>query len=200
MRIRKALTLAMISIVTLGLATPIAQADSDPTERERLEKCNSGTDSCVFHAKSRKEFAGKRHQVGRTVFNCSKVNQRESISWADATGGSNSVGITIETGMKFADVYTATVTATYNHTWDWSHTVTRTDTLNTPAWSVGQIFHAPTMQTITGDYELHFGKRWRGHYYWYVWNFSATSPMPDDGSVTFYTRNMTPDERNRCPH
>lgn len=199
MRIKKALTLAIISIATLGSVTPVAQADADPTVRELLDKCNKGTDLCVFHPESRTEFGGQRKQVGRTVFNCTKVEQRESIAWADATGGSNSVGITIEASMKFAEVYQASVAATYSHTWEWSHTVTRTDILTVPAFNVGQIFHAPEMQTVKGEYELHFGKKFHGHYFWYVKNFSATSPMDNDGSVTFYGRAMTRDERARCP-
>ncbi|MFD8500195.1 hypothetical protein [Amycolatopsis sp. NPDC059657] len=199
MRIRKALTLAMISIATLGLVTPLAQADSTPTTCELLDKCNNGTDSCVFHPASRREFGGRRQHVGRTTYNCSSVNQIQGISWADTDGGSNSLGISIDASMKFAEVYTVSVSATYSHSWEWSHTVTRTDNLNTPAWGVGEIFHAPLMQTVTGNYELHFRKPFYGHYYWYVNNFSATSPLPNDGSVTFHTRAMTKDERNRCP-
>jgi hypothetical protein len=200
MRIRSALAVFLISVTTLGLVTPLAQADSEPTARELLEKCNNGSDSCVFHPSSRKEFGGRRQQVGRTVYNCSTVNQLETISWSEYTGGSNSLGISITATAKFSEVYSVAVTATYNVSWEWGHTVTRSDGLTTPPWGVGKIFHAPSMQTVTGDYEIHFGKRFHGHYYWYVRNFSATTPMSNDGSVTFSTRGMTKDERRRCPH
>jgi hypothetical protein len=134
MRIRSALAVFLISVTTLGLVTPLAQADSEPTARELLEKCNNGSDSCVFHPSSRKEFGGRRQQVGRTVYNCSTVNQLETISWSEYTGGSNSLGISITATAKFSEVYSVAVTATYNVSWEWGHTVTRSDGLTTPPW------------------------------------------------------------------
>lgn len=199
MRIRSTLTFVVAAVAALGIVTPAAHADSTPTVRELLDKCDNGTDSCVFHPSSRTEFGGARHQVGRNANNCSTVNQNESIAWSDTTGGSNSIGITITAEYKFGEEFSVAVSATYEHTWTWSHTVTRTDTLTTPPWSVGQIFHAPQMQRVTGTYELHFGKKFYGHYYWYVNNFSATGPVDTDDAVTFFTRAMTSDERGRCP-
>ncbi|MGW1863658.1 hypothetical protein [Streptomyces collinus] len=45
-----------------------------------------------------------------------------------------------------------------------------------------------------GTYELIFGKRFHGHYYWYV-PFEATGPADRPSTKSQRSRPMTPQER-----
>ncbi|GDY32874.1 hypothetical protein [Gandjariella thermophila] len=195
---RRVSVLAATTVATMAAMAPTAQAADSPTPQELLDRCGSA-DLCVFHPESRDAFPGERRQVGNQVLNCSNVNQNEMVAWSDETGGSNSLGITISAEMKFAEVYSVSVSTTYQHTWNWSHTETRTDNMTVQPWHIGEVFHTPQMQRVRGTYELHFGKRFYGHYFWYV-PFEAVGPIEDSSqSVTFFTRPMTPEERAQCP-
>lgn len=196
-RTRFAAAVATVGLGALALA-PMAHAE-DPTSRELLEKCNNGTDSCVFHpAGAPSTFPGERKQVGRTDYNCSSVEQRYSVAWSDTTQESNSVGVAFKIEAGFGEVFKATMETSYSHTWTSGQTKTETSWINVPPGEVGQIFHAPEMQRASGQYELHFGDRFHDHYVWYV-PFESTSAVDNDGTVTQSTRPMTDEERAQCP-
>jgi hypothetical protein len=66
----------------------------------------------------------------------------------------------------------------YSHEWTESVTDRDTTRISIPAGYMGRIYHAREMERVSGQYELHFGKRFYDHYYWYV-PMSVTSPKTD---------------------
>ena len=195
-RTRAAVLLAaMATVGGMALATP-AQAEETPTSRELLDKCDNGTDSCVFHPEGAPtDTAGESHQVGDTACNCTQDLQRSSIAWADTTGETNSLGVSLSAEYGFSEVFKVSVQTSYGHTWESSHTETDTTNVDVRPGEVGWVTRAPQMQRVKGTYELHFPDRFYGHYIWYV-PFDATGPKPDaPGTKAQHTRAMTEQEK-----
>ncbi|MFF4845462.1 hypothetical protein [Streptomyces collinus] len=182
------------------LASPPAQAASDiPTAAELLAKCNHGTDKCIFHpAGALKIFPGKTHRVGDLAYNCTEDPQTSSRTWEDTTGESNSLGVAFreefEVGTTFGPTYKFAFEQSYKHTWSNSHTESQSTFIDVPAGEVGWVTRSPQMQRAKGTYELIFGKRFHGHYYWYV-PFEATGPADRPSTKSQRSRPMTPRER-----
>jgi hypothetical protein len=196
--LHRGLGMVATTAAVLVVLAPAAQAEESPSPSELLDHCGTA-DLCVFHPSGREVFPGGRRQVGNLALNCSDVTQNEMVAWSDTTGESNSLGVTVGAEMQFAEVYAASISATYQHTWTWWHTETRTDNLSVQPWHVGEVFHAPQLQRVWGTYELHFASPFYGHYIWYV-PFEATGPTEDgSASVTFFNREMTATERAQCP-
>ncbi|GAB3294798.1 hypothetical protein [Parasphingorhabdus pacifica] len=172
---------------------PTASAAEEPTARELLEKCDNGTDSCVFHPEGAPEyFQNSSEQVGSPVFNCTELSQRMAVSWSDTTSESNSLGLSMET--SFGEVFKVSFKASYGHEWTESHTESQTTYLEVSPGDVGRVFHGPRMQRVRGTYELHFGDPFRGHYIWYV-PMEVTGPANDQAStVVQSTEDMTEQE------
>jgi hypothetical protein len=196
-RTRLAVLLAAMATAGSVALAPAAQADEEPpTIRELLDKCDNGTDSCVFHPDGpATDSMGEAHQVGDSAYNCTSDLQRSSISWADTTGESNSVGVSLSAEAGFADVFKVSIETSYGHTWESSHTETATTNVDVRPGEVGWVTRESQMQRVTGTYELHFPDRFRGHYIWYA-PFDATGPKPDAPSTkTQHTRPMTEQEK-----
>jgi uncharacterized membrane protein len=59
----------------------------------------------------------------------------------------------------------------------------------------GWVERAPKMQKVTGQYEMHFGDPYYGHYIWYL-DFTADGPMPGStGDIVQKTAAMTDQEK-----
>jgi hypothetical protein len=193
-------TAGAVAALTLGaslLAAPQAFAASSPTTRELLDAC-SWADLCEFHPQSYWTYTGPKHQVGTTAYNCGSQTNQHRIDWADTTGATNSVGVAITSSVKFWEVYEASVELSYRHDWTVSHTDTESNTLNIPAGSKGWIERGTSKQQATGWYEIHFGKRYYGHYIWYVNNYQSSgfnADNPKGGYVNFRDTPMTAAER-----
>lgn len=197
-RVRMSVLLAALATAgTAALAPGVAQAEEQPTTRELLEKCNNGTDSCVFHPDSAPEDSmGEPHQVGDSAYNCTEDLQRSTVGWSDTTGESTSVGLSLSTEAGFADVFKVTLEASYNQSWESSHTETDSTNVDVRPGEVGRVTREAPMQKVSGQYELHFEDRFYGHYIWYV-PFEATGPKPDASSTkTQHTRPMTDQEKS----
>lgn len=200
MTVKVRLPLLLAALVTAGsavLSAPgTALAEDQPTIRELLDKCDNGTDSCVFHPDGAAEISmGESHQVGDLAFNCTPDSQTTTVGWSDTTGESNSVGVSLTAEYGFSLVFKMSITATYGHTWESSHTESELTAVNVRPGEVGWVTREAQMQHVSGTYELHFPDRFYGHYYWYV-PFDATGPMPDAPSTkTQHTRAMTDQER-----
>jgi hypothetical protein len=195
-----------VSALTLGaslLAAPQALADSSPTTKELLDAC-SWADFCEFHPQSSRTYTGPNHQVGSTAYNCASQTNQHRIDWADTTGTTNSVGVAITATAGFWKVYEVSVQASYGHSWEVSHTDTESNTINIPAGYKGWIERGTSKQEATGWYEIHFGKRFYGHYIWYVNNYKSSGfnkDNPKSGYVNFKDAPMTAAERNEhCRH
>ncbi|EKX68214.1 hypothetical protein Sipo8835_25710 [Streptomyces ipomoeae] len=189
-----------VSALTLGaslLAAPQAMAASSPTTKELLNAC-SWADLCEFHPQSYSEYTGPRHQVGATAYNCGSQTNQKRIDWSDTTATTNSVGVAVTVGVKFWEVYEASVEVSYRHDWTTSHTDTESHTINIPSGSKGWIERGTSKQKAKGWYEIHFGKRYYGHYIWYVNNYESSgynSSNPRNGYVNFKDTKMTAAER-----
>ncbi|MGW8378103.1 hypothetical protein [Streptomyces sp. ODS28] len=198
-RIRFALLLtALATAGSTAFAPTAAQADDEPpTNRELLEKCDNGTDSCEFHPDGApEEFAGDAHQVGPEAFNCTPDPQRSTVGWSDTTGETNSVGVSLSAEYGFAEVFKVSIETNYQHTWESSHTESEQTNVDVRPGEVGTVTREAKMQRVKGTYELHFPDPYKGHYIWYV-PFEATGPMPDAPSTkTQHTRPMTDQEKS----
>lgn len=196
-----ALTASLVTGVAIAGA-PAAFADDQPTTAQLLQSCN-WNDYCAFHPQSYTTYVGPSHQVGSLVFNCGSLANSQTISWADTTASTNSVGVSVTGGFKFEDVFELSIEGSYSHTWTKSHTDTQSDTVNVPPKDAGWMVRGTAKQQATGWYELHYGKPYYGHYIWYVYNYKESGfnvDQPNGGYVTFHDRAMTSYERtqNHC--
>jgi hypothetical protein len=189
-----------VAALALGaslLAAPQSYAADSPTTKELLNAC-SWADLCQFHPQSYSTYTGPRHQVGSTAYNCASQTNQHRIDWSDTTGTTNSVGVAIEVSAKFWESYQVAVETSYSHSWTTSHTDTESDTVNIPAGYKGWIERGTAKQKATGWYEIHFGKRYYGHYIWYVNNYQSAGfnvDSPKSGYVNFKDAKMTSGER-----
>jgi hypothetical protein len=176
-------------------------AAEGPTVRELLEKCDNGTDSCVFHPAGEPEyFTADSKQVGDPVYNCTPDDQRHSVTWSDTTSQSNSVGLSMTTEAGFGKVFAVTYEQTFQHTWEESHTESQSTFVDTGSHQVGWVERAAQMQKVRGTYELHFEDKFHDHYIWYVNDFEATGPAQDSSTaVSQHSRDMTQEEVDACP-
>lgn len=197
---RSAGALTALTLGATALAAPqSAFAADSPTTRQLLEQCGTrSVDFCQFHPQKYWTYTGPRHQVGSTAYNCASQTNQHRIDWSDTTTSTNSVGVSITATAGFWKVYEVSVTATYSHGWEVSHTDTESNTLNVPAGYKGWIERGTSKQQAEGWYELHFPKRYYGHYIWYVNNYKSSGFNKDNpraGYVNFKDARMTAAER-----
>ena len=199
-----AATMTVTSAIIFGLApSGVAQAADSPTSLELLQKCNQGTDSCVFHHTSSELFAGQAHQVGTTLFNCGPGDATKTVAWSDSTGESNSVGVSFIIAQEgnilgAFGAFKSEVEISYGHRWGTTQSTTRSGTVKIGAGQKAWLTRETAMQRVSGTYELHFSSRFKGHYIWYV-PFSATGPAPDQKDVIVqHEANMTAGEKEQC--
>ena len=189
-----------VAALALGaslMAAPQASAADSPTTKELLDAC-SWADLCEFHATDYWTYTGPKHQVGSTAYNCASQTNQHRIDWADTTGSTNTFGISISAEYKWFEVFTVGVSTTYSHSWEASHTDTESNTVNIPAGYKGWIERGTAKQQAKGWYEIHFGKRFYGHYIWYVNNYQSSGfnkDNPNTGYVNFKDAPMTSGER-----
>ncbi|MET9834406.1 hypothetical protein ABZ078_35100 [Streptomyces sp. NPDC006385] len=94
------------------------------------------------------------------------------------------------------------MTATYNHTWQSSHTETSSFTVSVQPGEVGWISRVQVMRQITGIWQTHYDDPEWGHCYWFVPD-AITGPAPNgtDGrhsAVVVESRKMTAAEKELC--
>jgi hypothetical protein len=193
-------TAGAVAALALGaslMAAPQATAADSPTTKELLDAC-SWADLCEFHATDYWTYTGPTHQVGSTAFNCASQTNQHRIDWSDTTGSTNTFGISVSASYEWFKVFTASISASYSHSWEASHTDTESNTLNIPAGYKGWIERGTAKQQAKGWYEIHFGKRYYGHYIWYVNNYQssgANSDHPEWDTVTFKDAKMSSGDR-----
>jgi hypothetical protein len=193
-----ALTGAALLCAATTLTASSAYAADRPTGRELLDRCNNGTDSCVFHPHGAPEtFRGDVHQVGDTVFNCTADLQRSTVKWSETTGESNSFGVSLSAEYGFSDVFKVSIETSYQHTWESSSTVGQDDSIDVKPGEKGWVERSTEMNRVKGQYEMHFPDRYYDHYIWYQ-EFEAVGPVKDaPGLITKKTAVMTPEEKSQ---
>ncbi len=202
MTMNRMLVLAATALGTIAAAVP-AVAEDQPTAQQIVADCASGEGKCSFNSPQIGEaYLGKPRQVSELLYNCTASPASQSMSWADTVGSSHSVGGSITAGGGIEGIITASVTATYNYTWQSSHTETSSFTVTVRPGEVGWISRAQVMQRITGTWQTHYDDRKWGHYYWFVPDV-ITGPAPNgtDGkhnAVVVESRRMTAAEKKLC--
>lgn len=198
--------LCLAGVTTVFGVGQTARADEAPTTAELLQQCNVRTDYCVFHPDSGPVIiAGDPHQVGTTLFNCGPGAAMKRVSWTDTSAERNSVGISFvhaEEGGLLGGLgaFKSEFEVTYGHQWGTSDSTTRATDVKVAPGNKGWLVRAAPMQQITGRYELHFGRRFHGHYYWYV-PFTITAAAPDATDVDVVSQReqaMTTGEKSQC--
>ncbi|OLZ52692.1 hypothetical protein [Amycolatopsis keratiniphila] len=177
------LTAVTATVVAPGTAS--ASAQDEPTIRELFDQCNQGrTDVCDFHPSgSPQEYRGKFKLAGRAV-NCTKSTSTRVIRWETSEGTKDSTGTEIRAGIKIGESFEIGFQKSFGHEWNW--TSTKADELRQdvgPHQAVN-VYAAPMRIKVRGTYELHFGSRFRGHYYWYVRDVVVDGPSGNPAWAT----------------
>lgn len=193
-----AITLTVAAVTTAGAVS--ARAEDQPSAQDLLGACGSA-DHCQFHPKNFWKTVSSEHQVGDSAWNCSATDQSLEISWSDTKGSSNNVGVAVTAEASFFKAMTTSVQASYSHTWEISHTWGQNAVLNIPENNVGWVTRGTPEVNALGQYELHFGKPYYGHYYWYIDDYVQTGPdQGGAGQLAYRNREMTPQEAAaHCP-
>jgi hypothetical protein len=198
----RALALTAAALGTVAAAVPAA-AEDQPTAEQIMADCTSGEGKCSFNSPEIGEaYLGKPRQVSELLYNCTTSSASQSMSWADTVGSSQSVGGSITVGGGIEGIISASVTATYDYTWQSSHTETSSFTVTVQPGEVGWISRAQVMQQVTGTWQTHYDDPKWGHYYWFIPDV-ITGPAPNgaDGkhnAVVVQSRKMTAAEQKLC--
>ncbi|QFR01716.1 hypothetical protein F9278_42235 [Streptomyces phaeolivaceus] len=191
--------LAASSALVATTATAASAADTMPTEQELLSQCKTTADSCKFEATSlSRGFVGAKHQVGNTVYNCGGTVHR-TWSWSETTGQSTNANISATLASALWEPISVSATATFGKTFDKSHTTTVSVDYTMEPYHKAWINRGTGYQIIQGDWELHFGKRYHGHYYWYDKNYESKIEDPEGGWESYNYVTMTDAEiKSHC--
>jgi hypothetical protein len=204
--IRRRPTIIIAVVVTLVVAgltaaqETAAFAETTPTSIQLLQKCDNGADYCVFHvAGAAEDFWETEEIVGQTA-NCTYGIQDASISWTKSAFSSNSIGTSLKFIAGASKAFLNGFKIAYSHEWTESTTNSDTTKISIPPRSMGRVYHSNEMEHVSGQFELHFKKRFHDHYYWYV-PMTETSPVTTGtGNVTTKSTPLTADERAAyCP-
>lgn len=195
--------LAMLSAATvitgLGItAAAVANAEeAAPSNEELLSDCNVRTDLCKYTMTSTKDILGPQHQVSDAEYNCSPDNQTYEKDWSSTNSSSVNIGLEIGGEVGFATVFKASFKVTTGYEWSTSKTVTDKAPISVRTGWVGWIERADSLTQATGNYELHYGSRKAGHYYWFVNGVTFTGPTKDaKGNLIAQARPMTDAEKS----
>jgi hypothetical protein len=187
-----ATTLVVAAITTAGAVS--ARAEDQPTVQELLEACD-WADYCAFKPADFWQTVSDEHQVGDSAWNCSSTDQALEIGWSETKGSSNSVGVAVTAEASFFETLSVAVETSYSYTWEISHTWGQNAVLSVPPNSVGWVTRGTPEVNTLGQYELHFGERYYGHYYWYVDDYVQTGPDTEGtGQLAYHNRDMTEQE------
>lgn len=191
-------TVGLASMISVGLVST-AQAEDGPTTDELLQQCD-GADYCEFTPTSKEQFLTPAEQVSPMSPNCNNSIVDLAANWTQTKGTSDSLGGSVTATVGVFDLFEASLEVNYNHTWTNTDTKGGILTIHIAPGELGYVTRTTPMTRVTGTYELHFGDRYEGHYYWYTAPITVEGPDPArvaDEIVQGHTRPMTPEERAR---
>ncbi|WP_175410542.1 hypothetical protein [Streptomyces sp. TRM64462] len=202
-RVARVAVLAATACGVLAVSASPAAAADGPTRKELTADCASGLGKCTFNEPVLGQaFLGKFRQVSDSLYNCSSSDATQTMSWSDAVGSTDSVGVSVTAGGNIAGIVDLSVTASYGHTWSSTHTESSSLNMTVKPGEVGWISRAQVMQTVSGTWQTHYDSPKWGHYYWF-WKDTITGPAKNgtDGKnnvVVVKSRKMTAEERRSC--
>ncbi|QKV73928.1 hypothetical protein [Amycolatopsis sp. Hca4] len=182
-----------------AIGAPAANAADQPTVQQLMQDCgNKGArDLCVFHPSSGKRTYTPENRISGLVANCSTLAAAHQVSGSHTWGTTKSWSVTASADVEIAEVVKVGVSATYGEAYTDTKTTSAATTVNIPPRAFGWISQRIVNLDLTGTFEIHYGSRKWGHYFWYVNNAHLTGPIKDNsGNVTVaHTRAMTAAER-----
>lgn len=170
----RASAIAVTSLLCLGIGvaapgTASATHEGQPTTRELLDLCNQGrTDRCDFRPSGGISVYNGPRQLAGSSTNCTNFNQTRVIRYEATQGTSHSFGVEFSASSRIGKAFEWSVSSSYNREWSWSDT--KADEIRQDVGPRARviIYASKQRSRISGTYELHFGHRYKGHYYWYV--------------------------------
>lgn len=204
-RIGRVMKTARITLVAAAIGSLLlsvipmsaAQAADTPTTEELLALCATA-DYCKFTPTSNEPFVSDPEQVSPVAPNCDPYIVDLWSNWSQTKGSSDSVGGSVTASASAFGVFTTAFEINYSHEWTSSNTTGNSLTLHVPQGNIGYVTRAAAMNRVTGTYELHFGDRFHGHYYWYTAPVTIEGPdttRPSSEVVQPHNRPMTDSER-----
>ncbi|RJQ77262.1 hypothetical protein D5S17_16305 [Pseudonocardiaceae bacterium YIM PH 21723] len=166
-------------LASLVGAPAVAMAEDQPSEQELLRACNSRKVFCQFHPTERITYSGEYKASGRGS-NCSNSTVTRTVEWSNTRGTVDSVGVSISAELGMGQAFALSVSVSYGHEWHWSETKTDRVAVELAPGQGAEVWTAPLLTKVTGDYELHFPKPFHGHYIWYVSDVSVEGPAPEN--------------------
>lgn len=166
------------ALLLVGLTVPlatVAMADETPTSMELLEKCGNGTDVCEFHVSGAARTFFSPSEVASQTANCTDKDQTASLTWEKTFTSSNSLGVSLKVSWGPTKAFEVGFKIAYQHEWTSSTTDRDITQITIPPGHMGRVYLAREMEEVSGQYEMHFGDRFYGHYYWYL-PMTVTSP------------------------
>lgn len=160
-------------------------AEDIPTDEELLSQCGRA-DVCTYTVKETSRFLGERHSVGSTVVNCEPESISRQITWSDTTESSSNVDLSFTAGASFEGVLNASFSATFGFGFENSHTKSESFTETLRPFSKSEVIRATAMVQTIGDWELHFGSRFHGHFFWFDKDVSVTTEDPNGSDLLIF--------------
>ncbi|KKM47002.1 hypothetical protein VT73_00875 [Rathayibacter toxicus] len=149
------------------LSAPFVSAENTPTTKNLLEMCSSGsTDYCTFHPEGDPVVFEEDIAFIGSVENCTGSTSTRVVHY-DATSRTSDTWGTDISG-KLGEIVSASIMYSYRH--EFSTTDTKSDEIrqDVKPHSAVNLYISKEKTRIRGRWEMHFGYRYYGHYYWYI--------------------------------
>jgi hypothetical protein len=145
---------------------------------------------CSFTPTKRVKALGPKHVVDGIVYNNTPDDQTGSRTFEDTVSTSHNIEVSASVEATIMEIVTVTITATYGHSWEDSHTFSTNEDLTVrPYWKAWLEARQPVIRD-TGDFTITLGNT--------TWHLRGVSfDTPDTGGVGAYIKQaapMTPDE------
>ncbi|MBP2478546.1 hypothetical protein JOF53_007418 [Crossiella equi] len=163
------------AVLAAGLAmavlpgTASATHEGSPGGGQLLGECDRNrTDLCEFRPSGNMTLFWGQRQLAGSSTNCTNFNQTRVVRYEASSGTRNTFGVELSATVKVKQVFETSVKTSYQR--EWSMQETTADELRQDVGKKSRVMIYATKQQaqVNGTWELHFGKRYYGHYYWYV--------------------------------
>lgn len=167
-----AIALTSLLCVGIGVAVPgtaSANHEGTPSTRELLQLCNDGrADRCDFRPSGGiNVYYGPRSLAGSGT-NCTNFNQVRVIRYEASQYTSHSFGVELSAGSKIGKAFEWSISTSYSRKWAWTDSKADEVRQDIGPRSRVIVYVAKQRSQVRGTYEIHFGNRYKGHYYWYA--------------------------------
>lgn len=156
-------------------------------------------DRCRFEPATIEKFTAAVTRVSGDTVNCTNLDASKDITWEQSSSETNSIEVSATVEAELSEIFSASITATYGHSWSYAHTESTTETAPVPAKSVAWIERGAPMQRATGRMVINYPKRRHGHFEWYTYpTITTADPQAlDFSTVILRSRPATTEELSR---